>query len=76
MTRLLAPKHRNRKGTGSDGQWSAELGSTCAASAQSGDALTWEEADDLNFIRSISPLKTCQKHPSDLLYVYIININD
>eukprot|EP00434_Breviolum_minutum_P018271 symbB.v1.2.016120.t1/scaffold1220.1/size130986/5 len=32
-----------RKGTGSDGQWSAELGSTCAASAQSGDALTWEE---------------------------------
>lgn len=69
MTRLLAPKHLNRKGTGSDGQWSAELGSTCAASAQSGDALTWEEADDLNFIRSISPLKTCQKHPSDLLYI-------
>lgn len=58
MRDLLAPKHLNRKGTGSDGQWSAELGSTCAASAQSGDALTWEEADDLNFIRSISPLKT------------------
>lgn len=32
-----------RKGTGSDGPWSAELGSACAAAAQSGDALTWEE---------------------------------